>query len=507
MATHEPRFVDTGLRRWRSWHDFEHPVEELLDVWNGRPERSTAEGYNATTRGLQATIARAVANGQTVRGKGAGWSYAAVGTTNGILLNTRPLNYRFGLVAGQVHPDYPGEARHLTFAQCGNSIADLNRALEVDGKSLRTSGASNGQTIVGAMSTGTHGAAIDVGAVQDTIRAIHLLPSPERSVWLERASAPTVADAVPAAFGAELVRDDALFDAALVSFGSFGLVHGVVVETADLFFLQAWRRWMPLDEDLWAAIDRLELDAVELPRPDERPHHFQLFVDPFRVDEGVFVVSMFKDAERPADCQPPPFGEAKVGDGALEVMGLVTDIAPAITPALASLLVQQIYKPYEGVCGTHAEIFTDTAVRGKSASTAMGIPLGRVREAFGIVVDQVLEEPVPVTLALRYVRASQATLAFTHHAPQTCVLEIDGPRSQRVLGAYRRIWRALEDAGVPYSFHWGKLNDLHLAPERLRRMYGGRVDAWLAARRELLPTPALRRAFSNEFLRGAGLAD
>ncbi|MEM8930334.1 MAG: FAD-binding protein [Acidobacteriota bacterium] len=506
--SHDPRFVDTGRRRWTSWHHFEHPVHELLDVWNGQPERSTVEGYNATTRGFRDTVERALAGGETVRAKGAGWSYSAVGTTDGIVLNTRPLNFHFRLSADQVHADFAGDPKHLLVAQCGNSIADLNRVLEADGQSLRTSGAANGQTIVGAMSTGTHGAAIDVGAVQDTIVALHLVVSPERSVWLERASAPVVVDALPTAFGAELIRDDALFDAALVSFGSFGIIAGVVVEATDRFFLHAFRRSMPLDEGLWAAVDRLDFSAVALPRPStERPHHFQLFIDPFSVDEGVFVVTMYKDPERPTDCRPSPVGQTRVGDGALEVMGVITDIAPAVTPALASFLVRQIYKPYEAVCGTHAEIFTDTGVRGKSASSAMGIPLGRVREALGLVLAQILEEPVPVTVALRYVRASAATLAFTHHPPQTCVLEIDGPRSQRVLGTYRRVWRVLEEAGIPYTFHWGKLNDLHLNPARLRRMYGDRVDDWLTARRTLLPTTALRHAFANSFLHGAGLAD
>ena len=109
----QPNFHVTGRKRWRSWHEFVHPVTELIDVWNGRPEHSTAAGYNATTRGFQDVIARALENGDTVRGKGGGWSYSAVATTRGIVLNTRPLNYRFQIETGQTHPDYPGDAGNL----------------------------------------------------------------------------------------------------------------------------------------------------------------------------------------------------------------------------------------------------------------------------------------------------------------------------------------------------------------------------------------------------------
>ena len=54
-------------------------------------------------------------------------------------------------------------------------------------------GASNGQTIVGAMSTGAHGSSFDVGAVQDYIIGMHLIVGPNRHIWLERKSAPVVA--------------------------------------------------------------------------------------------------------------------------------------------------------------------------------------------------------------------------------------------------------------------------------------------------------------------------
>jgi hypothetical protein len=49
------------------------------------------------------------------------------------------------------------------------SILQINEKLEAAGRSLKASGASNGQSIAGCISTGTHGAAFQVGAVHEAI--------------------------------------------------------------------------------------------------------------------------------------------------------------------------------------------------------------------------------------------------------------------------------------------------------------------------------------------------
>ncbi|MCI0693063.1 FAD-binding protein [candidate division KSB1 bacterium] len=245
----KPNFQVTGHKQWVNWHEnFKpQPLKKLIDVWNVRPEESRIEWYNAATKGFQEVIADALRRGDSMRAIGGGWSFSDVTRTDGILLNTRPLNYRFRIDHNQAHPGYGGDASNLAFVQCGISIADLNRYLRNKGKSLKTSGASNGQTIVGAFSTGTHGSALDVGSIQDYVVALHLIVAPERAVWLERASQPVIADTFPSMLGAELIRDDDLFNAALVSFGCFGIIHGVVIEATDLYYLQAYRRLMPLN--------------------------------------------------------------------------------------------------------------------------------------------------------------------------------------------------------------------------------------------------------------------
>ena len=498
-----PKIIDNRVQHWENWHrNFSQPLDELVDVWNAQPNRSTLDGYIGTTRGLQDLIGRAVDEGDCIRALGGGWSFSPIAATDGILVNTRPLNFRFAIDDDNTHPEYDGRSEDLIFVQCGMTIAQLNQHLRDKGKSLKTSGASNGQTIVGAMSTGTHGAAIDVGAVQDYVVALHIITGPDSQIWIERESRPVIADRIPNRIGAAVIRDDDIFRAALVSFGSFGIIHGVVLETEDLFFLQMWRKRLPLDAALWKALDELDFSNLELFRPDERPFHFQAVIDPDDLDKGAYVTVMYKDSERLEDCPSPSRDKIVQGDNALELVGRITDIVPDLIDP-ASDLVQFFYDDVDGICGTLGEIFSDTTTRGKTASTALGIPLGRVREALDIGFEVFEEAKFAGLFAVRYVKASDATLAFTSHKEHTCVLEFDGPQARRTSEFYKNVWKRLEEAGIPYTFHWGKLNNLDAA--RVRSMYEARAESWLEARRELLRTSELRRVFANDFLRKVGL--
>ena len=68
------------------------------------------------------------------------------------------------------------------------------------------------------------------------------------------------------------------------------------------------------------------------------------------------------------------------------------------------------------------------------------------------------------------------------------------------------MWKAYEQAGIPFTLHRGKEND-YLTKARVRRMYGDDViERWLSDRRQLL-SAAMRKTFSSRFLEDAGLAD
>ncbi len=497
----DPRVEFRGPLDWSNRHEsVSARVARLYDLRNALTpgNQSTVDAYNAMTAAIQKLVGQAVDAGVGLRAAGAGWSLSDVGATDGWLLNTQPLDFTFRLTPNVVADDLGARASSFRFVQCGMGIAQLGAVLRKDGQSLRTSGASNGQTLAGAVSTGTHGAALDVGAIQDSVHGLHIVSGASRSVFLERKSRPVVTERFTRALGAELLRDDALFDAALVSFGSFGVIHGLLIETEPLFLLEAHRKRIPLAEPLLRAIGELTFEAPELPRPGERPYHFQVVVNPHDTARGAYVTIMYKRPYRDDYARvtqgPGRFG---AGDDAPAFIGLVTDAVPGTIPALTNEVLARSYGEYGGQEGTLAEIFSNTEIRGQVFSAAVGVSLPRAREALEAVLAEHAESgPAAVVFALRTVRGSRATLACTHFAT-TCVLEIDGVQSERTRAFCDRVWARLDRLGMPYTFHWGKQNKLDAT--RVRARYGERVDRWLAARRRLLGPPE-RQVFSNVFL-------
>ncbi|HET9983223.1 MAG TPA: FAD-binding protein [Longimicrobiales bacterium] len=496
--------VDTAQRTWTNkHHTYTQPLAGLFELWNP-VEGGELERYNATTRTVQALLGQAIRDRVRFRAFGGGWSFTTAPATDGRLVNTKPLNLFFRLVPELLHAAYTGDAEGLRFAQCGCSILELNARLKAEGRSLRTVGASNGQTIVGAMATQTHGAAIDVGSIPDYVVGLHIVVAPDRHVWLERASAPVTADSFADRLGAELLRDDALFDAALVSFGSFGFIHGVMLETDPAFLLESHRRRFPYDAALRGAMDTLDFSGLPLPGGAERPYHFQVVLNPYDLDGGAFVTTMWKrdyiDEYTPPHTDADGFGPA---DDTLAFCGLLTDAVPATIPLLVTRILAARYRD-ETHTGTIGEIFTNTTTRGRAASAAIAIPVDRATEAVDMVLELNRREgPCAVLPACRYIRKSTAMLGWARFEP-TCVLEIDGPLSARTQRLYGRIWEELAAAGIPHAFHWGKL--LPEEPAAIRRAFGDTLDRWLAARAALLDTEA-RRAFSNTFLENLGLAE
>jgi hypothetical protein len=82
------------------------------------------------------------------------------------------------------------------------------------------------------------------------------------------------------------------------------------------------------------------------------------------------------------------------------------------------------------------------------------------------------------------------------------VLELDGIFSDATNDFYKAVWERLDKEKIPFTFHWGKLNQLDFA--RLKKMYGTNVDAWIAARNKLL-SPEMLKLFTNPLLTEWGL--
>lgn len=505
------------IQKWTNKHEnFTHDLvpDTSFKLYNP-PGVTRRDRYMATTKNFQWLINHAVTNNIKMRAMGSGWSFTKVGVTEGGLIDTASLNFSFPLTQKYTSSNYAQGPEDLYFLQCGTIIHEVNTRLASKNpqRSIKASGASNGQTIAGALSTGTHGAAFNVGAIPDFVVGLHLITGANKHVWLERASYPVASMEFVNWLDADLVQDDEQFNAALVSFGSFGFIHGVMVETEPQFLLTEHRLGeVPYDAALKKAMQTLDFTDLQLPGTGTGElYHFEVLFnmhkfEPDNPAKGAFLKYMFK---RPYQLPYTPVqrgNDFTYGDDLLGIISTVLDRLPGsglLIPAMVNLMFGLAFKPQPPVVGTIREMFNYTKFRGKVASAAIGIDIQDSPKAFELIIEVNKHTPFPGGLSLRYVQGTKATLGFTKFN-KTCVLEMDGVDGQAARDFYQAAWDALEAANIPYALHWGKIN-FNLNATRIKNMYGTTaVNSWIDARNQLLPVASLS-VFSNKFIEKCGL--
>jgi hypothetical protein len=123
---------------------------------------------------------------------------------------------------------------------------------------FQTLGGAGGQTVVGALNTGTHGGDFTLPPIADSVVALHLVADGGRQYWIEPSPpinlvAPALTDSKkltalydrgelggPGNF--EIIRDNATFNAVLVSAGRFGIIYSVVLRAVPQYMLHERRR-------------------------------------------------------------------------------------------------------------------------------------------------------------------------------------------------------------------------------------------------------------------------
>ncbi|GAA4431197.1 hypothetical protein GCM10023188_18540 [Pontibacter saemangeumensis] len=497
--------------------------------------------YNATTANMQWLIKNAIYTNTPFRAMGNNWSFSPVAMCNGGMLNTKPLNLRFDLGNSSLSPAYLQSGRRkedLFFVQCGMSMLELNAVLELHyRRSVKASGGSNGQSVAGAAATGTHGGALYTGAIHDTIAGLHVVTGPDRHMWLERASAPVVSDDFVNAIGAVAIRDDDMFNAAVISFGSFGIIHGVLLQTEPLFLLEEYRfDNVPYTPALRQAIETQDMvalrillnqlaDASGLPEslkvkmPEEsltkRLYHLEIALNLHNFEKnskekGIYI-RMFYKTPCPATYIPVHNQLESGRTYSQDLNGIISKVIDVAGPTINMLAIKPLVNAFfkstlraaQPKPQTMGETFRHTRFKGQIASAALAVATSDVFKVIEVILELNKTRPFAGGIALRFVKGTPALLGFTKF-PKTCVLEMDGVDAAETRGFFREVWLRLEALNIPYTLHWGKINFI-LNEERVRRMYGDvNVDKWLRCR-EFLLDAATRSVFTNDFMIQCGL--
>ena len=328
------------------------------------------EEMPASVDTVREVVRRAERNGRRVRAIGSAWSFTDVVHTTDVIVRTERLKAIHAFAQGTrtwgpnpeifrgLRPEVAATDRRFVYFQAGVTVKELYTALDTPGATDRgrwammTQGASSGQTVVGAVSTGTHGADHNLPPLSSMVRGIHLIGPGGNHYWLERASGfGRVTDstgplaAINGLSAANILYDDEAFLAAGVGVGSLGIIVAVLVEAREQYGLS-----QRLSTIKWSAIKAAAREgrlftheAVPARHPSTAagrrvnaiPEALEIFVNPYRTDDQY---SDLADGDRnclvvsrrraiPVDNRPGAFDPPFRPPGAnIDRVGLMIDV-------------------------------------------------------------------------------------------------------------------------------------------------------------------------------------
>ena len=402
---------------------------------------------------LVALVRRAELEGTTVRAVGAGHSWSDAALTDGYVVLPDGLG---GIV------DVDGR---LVRVLGGTHLRDLNAALDARGLALPQMGGYDEQTIAGVVSTSTHGSGLNWGPFPDFVRSLELVVAGGEVVRIE--------------------RDDPRFDAAVCGMGTLGLIHSLVIEVREKFWLHEVRT-----VDTWERVRETVTSAGVLGEGD----HYELFVNPYAGKDGEHRLVV----TRRSDC-PSRRGSRRTSSSATAHRARVEApdhrrAAALRGAALAGAAGLALRRGAGGHGGRRLRQRLLQGVQHRRGEPAAGRLHGVGRDARGRppprdrrphprhrrapAEQEKLVHTSPI--ALRFVAPSRACASMMEGQP-TMMIElilVDGTRGgDALLAGYEQ---ELADLGV--RPHWGQINAL--TPARVRELYP-RWDEWLAVEREL----------------------
>jgi hypothetical protein len=231
--------VNEQNKVWSNWSgDVQFTATEYWEPAHSAPE------INDGLEQLVEVVARATEEDQSLHAIGSGWAFEDVAKSDDWVVSLRNLDRQLDYVLGnggaaltdawRGRQRDPNGARALVHVEAGIRIATLSELLDSQGLAMPTLGGANGQALAGVISTSTHGGDWQQPPFPDLVKAIHLVTDGGQELWIERATDPITSDdrlrPVLPCNEADIVRDDRVFDAALVACGRFGVLYSFVLE-------------------------------------------------------------------------------------------------------------------------------------------------------------------------------------------------------------------------------------------------------------------------------------
>lgn len=524
-----PYTAERQLSEWKNFHGTINGVSIGTYCTLDAPSRLGSDAPNSFKRhgrALGAIIDHCIDKRQQLRMLGATWSFSDIGKPTDVAVDPAHLCQMLPvdedcLTKSYLEGSYREGYRPM-FVQSGATISQINSELAVDGLALQTSGASDGQCIGGCIATGTHGAAIGIGAVHDTVLGLHIIVGGDSSYFLHpKDSCFTFGDFATWLQGATGIKtedkpDDNLFRAAQVSLGSLGVVHGVILEASPLYKLrQEVKLRDSTDPDLWDELR--DFCTTSNLQSTSLPYHVEVIVNPHKRKRknDTYLSLMWRTPageERPF----PNRSRRPESSDTVALVGCLSDflddpISTGIFRRRLAKTIKRHFKVGERRPRFPGEVFGTSpllAAKGEGISTELAVDASRAQDAYGAVRDVLTRgardgQLLLGLIGLRFTKSTEAFLGLNAKEP-TCFLDLPSIRNNEVFELYERVWDELDKRGVDFTCHWGKWGGFNRG--RINRYFGpDRVAKWLAARQSLLETDVERQTFASPLIRQAGL--
>ena len=507
-----------GPQEWTGVHvTHRTTVAEIFDVDNVGPGNTMLSGWDMFRHAgndLDKLIRDARDEGKRILPIGAGWALSKINITDGWLVNTKLMNGCYDIGEQYFDERYPAEQRrNVVLAQAGMQIAELNAYLELiptkdpDRRAIPAAGIGNGQTVAGSISGNTHGAQLTFGAMSDFVVGLHLATGTGQTLWIEREAKPVLNEDFVAKLGAKLIRDDDIFNAAVVSFGTFGIIAAVAVETVPIYHLN-----FPEIVDISHA--DLKQKLLRFASGDTgNLYHYEFIFDPFSRTQMAMETSAPKVPYTPGVPTPKPRWILRNKHGFAPGVNIlrVLDWLSAIVPTRIITAFQ--FKRYRriallnNVLGSPGQLYTSSIYYLEGyVESAYAVSVKDAPATIDISSQVAREMNLPSINQVRLCRASAGTLAFTQHEPITAVFEFGMIHDERFPEFERRLDEAFRRAKIRYTMHWSKNSGI--TREKLAYMYdAAKIASWKAARGAVFGNDSsLMKLFETDAMKEAGLA-
>ncbi len=389
----------------------------------------------------------------------------------------------------------------------GARIRQLNAALARAGLAFGNLGGYDGQTMIGAISTSTHGSGLTLGPLASAVRSLDLVTSDGSLMRVEPSRGLTDPAKFKRRYGSSmtLIQSDDWFFPVVVSMGCMGVIYSVTMAVSPAYRLYERRRIRAFSE--------VERELASL-APLKAFRNYEVVIAPYRRLDGDFdcLVTERNVASPELPRMPLPRGRqaaesltflASTQHAVIELMGNEPRMISAVLRAGLEALETGPEPHIDDSFLVYNVGFVNTAhvLSGEYFFPLRGGAFLRAVRGLLDVVEQNARAGIhqPSPLALRFVAGSRAPLSMARAEPH-CTVEIaifsGFPRAAEALLSYERLCLSL--GGRP---HWGQMHELTGRAGWLASAYP-QLQKWLQAYRYF----NARGTFDNHFTDRLGLS-